>query len=195
VDNLNSKFWVYPGSIDINETTGQVDANGSPVAVPDGNYPGRELEGPPDGNGMTIEMGSLYVGAPNAPASSGLLLTFVVDANCTITISGNTARGTVVNENVTVADVNYVGDKVVCACPGDLNDDGWWTLTDVLDTYAIYLANGQAAVPKGHALWDDCADMNFDDWVTLTDVLDVYAIYLGNGSAAKKTHCQTPMEP
>jgi hypothetical protein len=204
VGNFNSDFWVYPGSIDINETTGQVDSNGTPIAVPDGNFPGRELEGPNDGNGMTIEMGSLYVGAPNAPPSSGLLFTFVVDKNCNITISGNTARGKVVLENIDVPDPNYVGTTVLCACPGDLNTsggDGRINLQDLSATYGILIQAGSDAsyiCYPGDGCWNECGDLNFDRRINLQDLSAVYGKLIQAGSDAgytEYTDCQVPMGP
>jgi len=48
---------------------------------------------------MTIEMCSLYLGEPNAPPPTGVLLTFTISAACDITIEGNAARGGVVFED------------------------------------------------------------------------------------------------
>jgi hypothetical protein len=104
------KYWVYPGSIDINSTTGNIDANGSPVASP--SFPGT-LPGPPDSNGMTIEMGSLYYPTgdnspnspnyPNAAPWTGTLLKFKVDKDdCYVTIRENSIRGGVVMTNPSI---------------------------------------------------------------------------------------------
>jgi hypothetical protein len=108
------KYWVYPGSIDINSTTGNIDANGTPVASP--SFPGT-LPGPPDSNGMTIEMGSLYYPTgdnspnspnyPNAAPWSGDLLKFKVSQDTCVTIKENSIRGGVVLTNPsTDPDVN-----------------------------------------------------------------------------------------
>jgi hypothetical protein len=88
---------IYPGSIDINDTTGQIDANGSPIADPCV-YPGT-LKGI-GRNGMTVEFGSLYSpptdNSPNAPDPCGTMFTFTVSGDCVACITENTVRGGVV---------------------------------------------------------------------------------------------------
>lgn len=86
------KYQIYPGSIDIN-AAGIVQDYGSPVGDPCGLPDGTTLPGL-DTNGVSIEMGSLYVGTPNAPPSSGTLLSiFINSANdCNIILAGNAAR-------------------------------------------------------------------------------------------------------
>jgi hypothetical protein len=90
--NFKSDYWVYPGSIDVNQTTEQIDDYGS--AVCDGNLPGT-LDGIGT-SGMTVEMLALYVGQANAPANSGTLFQFTVDKACTVTITENFVRDGVV---------------------------------------------------------------------------------------------------
>jgi hypothetical protein len=192
IGDLNPDFNIYPGSIVIN-TDGIITDLGTPVNSDQG------LAGPNDSNGMTVELASLYApvtpGSPNAPPSSGLLFSFVVDRNCTVNISGNAARGNVVMESLSIsADPNYGAATVVCACSGDVDDNGWITLTDVLDVYGLILANGGNSVPRGNVNFKECADMDYNDWITLTDVLDVYGIYLANGGASVRTLCQIPMQ-
>ncbi|UCF43820.1 MAG: hypothetical protein JSV99_02530 [Planctomycetota bacterium] len=101
---LDPCYWVYPGSIDINEA-GEVNDFGTPVGdpcqLPSDTQPGL------DSNGITIEMGSLYVGE-TPPASSGVLLKIVIDDNCKITMSENVSRGGIVMEGVPAKDpVNF----------------------------------------------------------------------------------------
>jgi len=93
IGNLNQHYWIYPGSIKI-DPWGELEDLGIPVAPSSG--PGA-LPGLGT-SGMTIEMGSLYVGEPNAPPPTGILLTFTISAACNITIEGNAARGGVVFE-------------------------------------------------------------------------------------------------
>jgi hypothetical protein len=78
-------------------------------------YPDDTLDGF-DTNGITVELGSLYVGDINKPSNSGILLEFDLDPNhateCnTITIALNQIRGGVVLEDPDqeVNDVNLVG--------------------------------------------------------------------------------------
>jgi hypothetical protein len=94
ISNLDPNYWVYPGTngIDINDTTGEVDSTGTPIADPC-QAPG-DTESGLGTSGITIEMGSLYVGAPNAPDGSGTLLNLVVNTatDCNVSIIGNAAR-------------------------------------------------------------------------------------------------------
>jgi len=53
--------------------------------------------------GVTIELGSLYDGDANKPATTGRLCTLKVDADCTMSIVANAMRGNVMLENVAEA--------------------------------------------------------------------------------------------
>ena len=122
--NFNPSFWVHPGSIDINTVVVPpvIDSNGTAIASII-KYPGKGLIGPPDSNGMTIEMGSLYASGDPAPANNGLLFTFTVDAECDVAISGNTARGKVVLETADEDNSDYgTGCSVVLGCPTCVGD-------------------------------------------------------------------------
>jgi hypothetical protein len=110
ISDVSSDFWVYPGTIQI--TGGTISDEGDPVAP---NTDPCALGGLGT-SGITLEMGSLYspndVSHPNAPAASGKLLSITVSAvPCTLTISGNGARGNVVLEDTAAADTNL---PVVC---------------------------------------------------------------------------------
>ena len=129
VNNVDPNFWVYPGSIDIN-SKGGVESYGEVVC--DGNYPGDGYPGTLPGldtNGVTVEMGSLYVGSSNAPSSSGILMTFKVDDDCTVDIVKNVIRGGVVMEDADDSvDVNLAeatGIKVECI-PSNYADYATW---------------------------------------------------------------------
>jgi len=96
-------YWVYPGTIDI--INGEVNDYGTPVSP---EYYPETKQGP---NAMTIEMGSLYVGGPNKPATNANFLRFGLKGpkgggTSVITITENTIRGGIVmedpNENPTV---------------------------------------------------------------------------------------------
>lgn len=104
VGNFSSDYWVYPGEIDIiYDIYGEPMDLGSPVAdpcwLPWDTLPGLGT------SGMTIEMGALYVGEANAPASAGVLLTFIISAECDITVEENEGRGGVVLEDSNSASV------------------------------------------------------------------------------------------
>jgi hypothetical protein len=106
--NFNSKYWVYPGSIIVNQSTEQITNYGS--AVCDGNLPGT-LDGIGT-SGMTIEMASLYVGQANAPANSGTLFKFTVDKACTVDVAENWIRDGVIMKDGSETDPNMSGCTV-----------------------------------------------------------------------------------
>jgi hypothetical protein len=86
------KYQIYPGSIDINDA-GIVEDEGTPVCDPCGLPAGTTLPGL-DTNGVTVEMGSLYVGDANKPPRTGTLLSIFIDSanDCNIMLVGNAAR-------------------------------------------------------------------------------------------------------
>ena len=95
--NSTSKgYGIFPGTIDINDTTGMVDSYGNPVAP--SSDPGA-LGGLGTG-GITIELGAQYT-TGNAPNRAGTICTVTVSSSCNITVALNTTRGGVV-------DVNYL---------------------------------------------------------------------------------------
>ena len=82
------------------------EPNYTSVALP-GDLPS-DTQGGIDTNGVTIEMGSLYVGAPNAPNDSGTLFDIYVECwddsqnqtgDCNLHIAANVGRGKVVLED------------------------------------------------------------------------------------------------
>ena len=77
-------YGIFPGTIQI-DAGGNVTNYGNPVSdvLP-------ALDGL-DSNGITVELGSLYVGS-NWPDASGLLCTITVTEDCNVTIEGNAAR-------------------------------------------------------------------------------------------------------
>ena len=116
VSGLSAGYPIYPGQIDINAITGEVDDYGS--AVCDSGYPG--TLGGLGTPGMTIEMGSLYDGEVNAPDANGVLLKFIVDVNnvigSDIGIAANAIRaGAVVMEDLGAVTANMTG----CSFPPD----------------------------------------------------------------------------
>jgi hypothetical protein len=105
--SLNVDYWVYPGSIDINDAGG-VDDVGTPIGDPC-QLPS-DTQGGLGTAGVTIEMGSLYVGESNAPATSGVLCKLVVNDNCLVKMADNVSRGAIVLEGVgSKASGNYTG--------------------------------------------------------------------------------------
>ena len=119
-------YGIFPGTIQI-DGGGDVTDDGTPVAPFDD--PGALLG--IDSNGITLEMGSLYVDG-NEPDVSGVLCTITVSEDCTVSIAGNAARcgtgsvakGVVMENPDEVPDVNYVEGTVtiggVVLCAGDV---------------------------------------------------------------------------
>jgi len=110
VDNVNSDYYIYPGTIVI--TDGNVTAWGTPVAP--ANDPGA---GTGLGTGaVTVEMGSLYAAGDGnlTPDPCGLLCKVTVSADCNLTITTNITRGGVVMEDTATPSVG----PSVCAVDG-----------------------------------------------------------------------------
>jgi len=90
-------------------------------------YPDDTLEGL-DTNGITVEMGSLYVEEVNAPALSGVLLEFTAEdpLNTIVTVALNQIRGGIVLEDPDeeVSEVNLVGTVInPCLVGGNAGPD------------------------------------------------------------------------
>lgn len=177
--DFNPDFWVHPGSIDVNTDVSPavVDSNGTAI-LSDVNYPqAGGLKGPPDSNAMSIEMGTLYYMADGnlAPEPNGLLFKFVVDNDCDVTISGNTALGKVVLENATEDNTDYGSGCSVTTCGGgcltcvgDVDGDAYVTTND-LALLLSQLANAPGnwyIVGPG----DECDDTDADTYVTTNDL-------------------------
>lgn len=105
VNCVNADYYIYPGSIQIDEN-GNVTDDGD-CACDAGQYPIDTLPGPPASNGVTIEMGSLYDDVPplddpchqTPPSDGGTLLILTVDSDSCITVTENILRGGVVLED------------------------------------------------------------------------------------------------
>lgn len=129
ISNLNSKYWVYPGSIII--INGEVNDVGTPIGDP-AKFPG--TLGGLNTSGITIEMGALYYPAgdnsPNAPPLSGTLLKFRVDKDCTVTIAENTVRGGVVLTNPSVDPTVTATGCIVTSTPPDCFPSNYTSFND-----------------------------------------------------------------
>ena len=112
---------IFPGSIDLANPESPVW--GDPVA-PSGD-PGAEGDIP--GAAITIELGSLYVGEPNAPLAEDVLCVLEVSEACTMTITKNTVRGGIVMEDADPPDEgDNLSPSTTCAitiCTLDANAD------------------------------------------------------------------------
>jgi hypothetical protein len=152
---LDPNYWVYPGTIDINQS-GVIESNGTGIGQQDDAAYPDTLYGL-DSNGITIEMGSLHwptdCNSPNAPDISNDLFKFTVSGNCTVTISGNAARGKVVLYDATQADVATVATDVYAQCTTTIVDE---CLKSTATGYADWL--GQPAGVAWSMPWNkpDC---------------------------------------
>jgi hypothetical protein len=190
VNCVSSDYYVYPGSISI-DAGGTVTDWGSCACS--GSYPGT----PDEPNHKTIEMGSLYVGEANEPASSGDLVFITVSGcaggtNPVVSIVENAIRGGVVMENpqevvtVTINDGCEVPVPVCwCAtcqlaseCAGHSSGDGTCDgQINLADLFALKAAFGASAP------WTDpecCSDYNNDQSVNLGDL---FVLKAGFGSS------------
>jgi hypothetical protein len=106
INCVSAGYYIHPGSISI-DSNGHVDDLGSCAGVL-------------DGNSMTSEQGSLYVGAANAPAEGDLFIvtlggcTYEPGGDVSVTVSENALRRGVVMEDPDVApsSVNLTGCTV-----------------------------------------------------------------------------------
>jgi hypothetical protein len=161
-------YGIYPGTIDINSTTGVVNAYGTPVAP--AADPG--AAGALGSAAITIELGSVYKGDANKPATSGTLCKLKVDKTCTLSAVLNATRGGIVMEDTTLTPTVVLPTNVAitvstsaCACWGDIAGgtggipDGKVTTADMnklLSLLAPYKSVGyKRTIPTGY----DCADI------------------------------------
>lgn len=100
-------YGIFPGTIDINEDTGLVDGNGTPIAPPEDPC---SHTGPTgiDTNTLILEMGALYV-EPNHPDQNGTLIKVKVDKNCLVCVEGEPIRGNIVMTDGTSVEANDCG--------------------------------------------------------------------------------------
>jgi hypothetical protein len=121
IDVNDADYWVFPGSIDINEAGGVNDV-GSAIAEQ-------------DSNSFILEMGSLYkVGSDEdhntVPPTSGSLCSFMVSSDCNVAIANDAARGGVVMEDIdkTFAPgyVSLIGCQVTGCFPSGHADYQAW---------------------------------------------------------------------
>ena len=170
VSGPSADYYIYPGSIVINETTGEVTSYGSPVAS-QADYPDGTLGGVGT-DGMTIEMGSLYAATdtqhPVAPPAVGDLLSFDISGG-TVTIAENVRRGGVVMEDLSPAEPVFGPCQITgCPCLGDLDGNDQVDLQDLDAMVNLLVAAGPpfiVPVASGH-----CGDFDENLQVDLQDL-------------------------
>lgn len=188
-DTINAGYYIFPGTIQIDASTGEVTSYGTAVGEvsdsPD-TLPGL------DSNGITIEMASLYAptgpGSPNAPASSGPLFSFFVSKSCTVTITANIARagsqGAVMEDPDQAVVVNLpstcnviIDEDPICwsyvgqPC-GDSDGSGGVNFADLVALKASWLKSDPDAA------YNPCADFNQDGGVNFADLVKLKAYWL-----------------
>lgn len=110
-------YGIFPGSfarcLIVDPDTGEVEDWDLPCYTPVAEPTAPGALGGLGTNGITIEMGSLYLGAENAPLSKDSLLRFRIDPHgaqsVNVSIALNELRGGVVLEDATAAVVSFVG--------------------------------------------------------------------------------------
>lgn len=202
VNCVNGEYTTYPGSVQINDE-GEVTDEGSCLCSP--SYPGTLGD---DANGVTIEMGSLFIGHANAPNQvDEELVRFRIDpleGTVTVTIDDNVIRGGVVmddpNQNVTTnlpatCQVSG-GEQPHCwdgRCPGqglgDATCDGNVNIMDVLKVKQSWLQTYPAAGYNG------CADFDHNCSVNIMDILKVKQNWLATGLGGDSTLTEPPTCP
>jgi hypothetical protein len=140
-DSDNPGYGIFPSNF-----AQHIDPGGDPIDwdsedyIPLGNeedYPDDTLEGL-DTNGITVELGSLYVGDNNDPCDSGTLLRIILDAN--------------------FPEVNHIGLE--------LNQiRGGVVLEDPNDPVVVKLVGWNRCLDGGIADWPPGSGSEYGDWV------------------------------
>jgi hypothetical protein len=105
-------YGIFPCNIDINESTGNVDAYGSPVAP--NTATGAAGTGI-DTNSVILELGALYEDG-NAPPRTGTLCKVEVSEVCTMTVAADATRGNVVLDTAEEATTNLPESEADVGC-------------------------------------------------------------------------------
>ncbi len=175
INCVSAGYYIHPGSISI-DSNGNVDDLGSCAGVL-------------DGNSMTSEQGSLYVGAVNSPAEGALFIVTLGgctggcgggDETVTVSVSENVLRRGVVMEDPDLdPTVNLTGCAVnigecpsadCCACLGDVSDlsgsgppDGTVNFGDLMAIYTEMInqyPNGDPILQ--YAIWPPYLPVGFE---------------------------------
>jgi len=201
-DPVTGDYWVYPTNMTFTVVDGNtvVDEYGSPIA--------EETV-----NGGVLEMASLYDENdpchPSAPASSGDLCSFYIDADCdiaatfTVSLSLNAQRGNIVLENPAVTPtvslpaalvVPCISEGPKCwVCPsqpfGDATGDGISDASDLLAVKRSWLKTTADPHGTGFGQYNCCADFTQDGIVDASDLLRLKQNWLRVGAACADISC------
>ena len=202
VSCISADYPIHPGSIEV-DAGGNVTDYGTCAGVQDGNM-------------MTSEQGSVYVGSPNSPLPGDLFI--VTLGGCTnenptivsVTVSENALRGGVVMENPhEFPTVNLTGCSIdigpcpddcylpnCCpTCKGDLNHDCWITVPDMFILMGkLGTIGAPFTIPMGHPLYDACGDMDDKGWIMVPDMFMLLGM-LGTIGPPYQNQCPQPCQP
>jgi hypothetical protein len=183
VNCVSSDYYVHPGTVQI-DPTGTVTADGTCKCT---GYPGT-LDEP---NGVTVEMGAMFIGAENEPAASGDLVILTLagcdsDGDVTVNVSENVIRGGIVMEDPEdEVTVDSPGATVATALPicmaagcwnpascagqpyGDATCDGDVGVVNLADLFALKASFGKCAPWTAN---ECCADFTQDGCINLADL-------------------------
>ncbi|MHC4221513.1 MAG: hypothetical protein ACYST9_03750 [Planctomycetota bacterium] len=195
VTEVSDQYTIYPGSIVVDPCDPGEPGDGVVVAPGSAICDGSEFEGTLLGlgtAGMTLEMASLYLGAPNAPNDTGIVCKFIIDSDATVTVTENTIRGGVVMEDPQ-EDPGVVlpapfSATCGCTCVGDLVDDGQPAPVSVPDLMKMlnWIVGDDNMVIETHELnYTTCADLIDDsnpagDVVSVPDLMNLLNRLVGN---------------
>ena len=193
-DSADANYWVYPGTIDINDAGGVNDV-GTPIA-PNGS-PG--ALGGLGTNGITIEMGALFeAGVDDPPAAEGVLLRIQLDPAATadaadVCVVGNAMRGNIVMKDASSQAIDPAACQVVVVGGG--TPPTCWDITECAgqpsgdstcdgsinfgDLFALKAAFG--STKAGGPPYNCCADFNQDESINFGDLFILKAGFGGSG--------------
>ena len=194
VNCVSAGYFIYPGSINI-DTGGNVTDYGTCAGVLDGNM-------------MSSEQGSAYVGETNEPAQSGDLFIITLDGcvndesgEVSVTVSENAHRGGVVMEdpnatpivNLNGCIVNVVNveqcEENPCCCLGDANHDCWIGVADLFICMGRLGQKGAPfQIPEGDPFFEPCCDIVYDNWIMVPDYFMLLGM-LGNAGPPYAIPC------
>ncbi len=183
-------FGIFPGTIQIDDD-GNVTDDGTPVAPSDD--PG--ALGGVGSNGITVELGSLYVDG-NEPPLEGVLCTITVTESCTVNIAGNAARcgegspdlGVVMENPDEVVTPTYIPGTVSIApavCVGDVDGNGFVNRADIIALISYLVDNASPpiwTVPDTNPAYSAAADIDGNGFVNRADIIALISYLVDNAS-------------
>lgn len=154
-------YGIFPGTIDINDTTGIVAGYGTPVV---GTLPA---------SSMIVEMGALYgPGDANKPGLSGTLGTITVDKACNVTVALEPVRGGIVYTTALPATLGTSGGAISggapAVCLGDVDGDTYVTTEDLSALLSLLANATDNYYPVAPGL--EAQDIDGDTYVTTEDL-------------------------